>query len=90
MNDKSNVLYTYDQLGEVLSEGGKSSVCAGVILEALSRPGHERIDWRGMSEAQRGAAKELMVQTHLTEAAVPAQEDVSDDKSRLTQNIYNR
>ena len=52
-----------------------SSTCASVILEVLEHKGDKTLDWKGMDERQKEAAKELLVLTHIAEAAVPIQEE---------------
>ncbi len=73
----SDVSHSYDGIAERLDGGGMSGVCADVMREVLRGRGRDPADWKGMDERQREAAMELMVLTHVAEAAVPLEEEAS-------------
>ncbi len=71
-----SITHSYDNIVDELDENDMSKTCAAVILQALNQKGNEPLDWRGMDRYQREAAMELMVLTHVAEAAVPLKEEV--------------
>ena len=79
-------MHSYDEIVKLLDDSDKRHH-AKVILEALSSKGNEMIDWQGMTDVQREAAKELIVLTHLAEAAVPEEEEVSVDRVSMSYEL---
>ncbi len=70
-------MHSYDEIVKLLDkDSDKRHLYAEVILDAVSSKGNKMIDWHGMTDVQREAAKELIVLTHLAEAAVPEEEEV--------------
>ncbi len=54
-----------------------SRTCAEVICTVLERHGNEAVDWKGMTPAQKEAAKELMVLALVAEGAMPLETEVA-------------
>ncbi len=58
-----------------LDKDGGSRTCAKVILDVLRSTGDTIVDWCGMDSKQREAAKELIILTHVAEAAIPEEKE---------------
>ena len=78
---KTDFEHTYEHIIKVLSEGNPQQNAA-TILKMIEAPGNRKIDWGAMSPAQREAAKEITVITHVAEGAVPLKKDVDNILSK--------
>ena len=61
----------------MLDANNMSRTCAEVICTVLERHGNEAVDWKGMTPAQKEAAKELMVLALVAEGAMPSETEVA-------------
>ncbi len=73
------VSHSYDGIIKQL-DGTSGAKFADVILAAIENKGDSMVDWKDMNTLQVEAAMELIVLTHVAEAAVPQEEEVRNSK----------